>query len=157
MTQNPIQCRATTPATAIHSPVVVAAIDQIPNFSSLLEVCMRVHVRNTRAQRGCRMARILIAAAICVALAIMLASPLHAHVLGNCTVQSHDGFANVRARPTTRAPILWRLQNGTRVSAYDVHHRWLWIKETIGTKETMTGTGWARRWSLSCDKPLRWR
>ena len=122
-----------------------------------LEVCIRVHVRDTRAQLGCRMARILIAAAICVALAIMLESPLQAHVLGNCTVQSHDGFANVRARPTTRAPILRQLQNGTRVSAYDVHHRWLWIKETIGTKETMTGTGWARRWSLSCDKPLRWR
>jgi hypothetical protein len=63
---------------------------------------------------------ILIAAAICVALAIMLASPLHAHVLGNCTVQSHDGFANVRARPTTRAPILLQLKNSTRVSAYDV-------------------------------------
>jgi hypothetical protein len=122
-----------------------------------LEVCIRVHVRDTRAQPGCRMAPILIAAAICVALAIMLASPLQAHVLGNCTVQSHDGFANVRARPTTRAPILWQLQNGMRVSAYDVHHRWLWIKETIGTKETMTGAGWARRWSLSCDRPLRWR
>jgi hypothetical protein len=94
------------------------------------------------------MARILSAAAICVVLAVMLASPLQAHVLGNCTVQSHDGFANVRARPTTRAPILLRLQNGTRVSAYGVHHRWLWIKETIGTKETMTGTGWARRGGL---------
>jgi hypothetical protein len=122
-----------------------------------LEACIRVHVRDTRVQPGCRMAPILIAGAICVALAIMLASPLQAHVLGNCTVQSHDGFANVRARPTTRAPILWQLQNGTRVSAYDVHHRWLWIKETIGTKDPMTGTGWARRWSLSCDRPLRWR
>jgi hypothetical protein len=100
-----------------------------------------------------RMARILIAAAICVALAIRLASPLHAHVLGNCTVQNHDGFANVRTRPSTSAPILWKLPNGTRVSAYDVHHRWLRIEGT--TKETVTG--WARRWSLSCDRPLRWR
>jgi hypothetical protein len=100
---------------------------------------------------------IMMAATISVAPAIMLASPLHAHVLGNCTVQSHDGFANVRARPTTRAPILLQLKNGTRVSAHDVNHRWLWIEETIGSKEAVTGTGWARRWTLSCDKPLRWR
>jgi hypothetical protein len=97
----------------------------------------------------------MIAATISVAPAIMLASPLHAHVLGNCTVQNPDGFANVRARPTTRAPILLQLKNGTRVSADDVNHRWLWIKGTIGTEETVTG--WARRWALSCDKPLRWR
>jgi hypothetical protein len=98
---------------------------------------------------------IMIAATISVAPAIMLASPLHAHVSGNCTVQNSDGYANVRSRPTTHAPILLQLKNGTRVSAYDVHHRWLWIKGTIGTKETVTG--WTRRWALSCDKPLRWR
>jgi hypothetical protein len=97
----------------------------------------------------------MIAATISVAPAIMLASPLHAHVSGNCTVQNSDGYANVRSRPTTHAPILLQLKNGTRVSAYDVHHRWLWIKGTIGTKETVTG--WTRRWALSCDKPLRWR
>jgi hypothetical protein len=122
-----------------------------------LEVCIRVHVRDTAINA--------VAAWPASGSQPPSASPWPSCWHHHC---KHTSWVIAPFNPTTalptpapdrrRAPpILWQLQNGTRVSAYDIHHRWLWIKETIGTKETMTGTGWARRWSLSCDRTLRWR